>query len=274
VSEHTRLGNQLLSETTGVARRILATALAESLLLVGRIDFFDSRQPEEADQTFVRALQAAGEADDALLGAAILAHAAFVPGWGGRREEMHERMRAARTYARRGPATAEFLAWLDAVEAECETRCGHPREALNLLAHAEDVLAEGNEHTAPDWFDWFSPLRLAAFKGNTQLKAGHTAQARETLTKVLEAWPAEDTKQRTVVLGDLAAVEVAAGQPEAACARAQETLDQLSLTWYATGMDRIVEVRRDLQPWADHDCVRALDDRLYGWQTTLSALKR
>jgi hypothetical protein len=28
---------------------------------------------------------------------------------------------AARTYVRRGPASAEFLAWLDAVEAECET---------------------------------------------------------------------------------------------------------------------------------------------------------
>jgi hypothetical protein len=39
-------------------------------------------------------------------------------------------------------------------------------------------------------------------------------------------------------------------------------------------MDRILEVHRELQPWSDHDCVRQLDDRLYGWQTTLSALKR
>ncbi|HEU5157343.1 MAG TPA: transcriptional regulator [Streptosporangiaceae bacterium] len=274
VAEHTRLGNQLLYETTGVARRVLAAALAESLLLTGRIEFFDLRQPDEADQTFVRALQAAGEADETLLGAAILAHAAFVPGWAGRREESAERMRAARTYARRAPASAQFLAWLDAVEAECETRCGHPREALRLLTHGEDVLATANDHTDPDWFDWFSPVRLAAFKGNTQLKAGHTIQARETLTQVLDALPAEAAKQRTVVLGDLASVEAAAGNPEAACARAEQALDQLTLTWYATGMDRIADVRRELQPWADHQCVRRLDDRLYGWQTTLSALKR
>jgi hypothetical protein len=44
-------------------------------------------------------------------------------------------------------------------------------------------------------------------------------------------------------------------------------------TWYATGMDRIREVRRTLQPWANHECVRHLDDRFYEWGTTLSALQ-
>ena len=118
VIEHTRLGAQLLSETAGVSHGILATALAETLLLAGRIEFFDLRQPDDADASFVRALQAAGEADDALLGSAILAHAAFIPGWIGHRDDAADRMRAARTYARRAPASAEFLAWLDAVEAE------------------------------------------------------------------------------------------------------------------------------------------------------------
>jgi hypothetical protein len=185
VIEHTRMGIHLLGETAGVSRTILATALAEALLLAGRIEFFDLRQPDDADATFVRALQAAGEADDALLGSAILAHAAFIPGWVGRRDETADRMRAARTYARRGPASAEFLAWLDAVEAECETISGRTREALRLIDHAESILAEGSLYTSPDWFTWFSPARLAAFKGNTQLKAGHLPQAGETLLAVL-----------------------------------------------------------------------------------------
>ena len=127
----------------GSATTILATALAETLLLAGRIEFFDLRQPDDADATFVRALQAAGEADDALLGSAILAHAAFIPGWVSRRDETADRMRAARTYARRGPASAEFLAWLDAVEAECETISGHTREALRLIEHAESHPGRG-----------------------------------------------------------------------------------------------------------------------------------
>ena len=130
-------------ETAGVSRTLLATALAEALLLAERIEFFDLRQPDDADATFVRALQAAGEADDALLGSAILDHAAFIPGWVGRRDETADRMRAARTCARRGPASADFLAWLDAVEAECETISGHTREALWLIGHAEEILAAG-----------------------------------------------------------------------------------------------------------------------------------
>ncbi|MGW8948839.1 transcriptional regulator [Streptomyces sp. NPDC055709] len=271
-SAHASLGIALLTETAGATRHSVATALAETYLLCGRIEFFDLRQPDGAGETLLRALQAAGEADDPLLGSAILAHTAFIPGWAGRREEAVERMVAARTYARRGAASAEFLAWLDAVEAECETRCGNPRTALHLIGHAEDVLAAGSENQSPEWMDWFSPVRLAAFKGNTQLKAKHLPQARETLLGVLDQLRPDEEKQRTVVLGDLAAVEAAAGHPQEACGYAVRALEQLGVTWYATGMDRVREVRRALAPWQNESCVRDLDEQLYGWGTTVSAL--
>ena len=155
VIDHTRMGVHLLTETAGVSHTVLAMALAEALLLAGRIEFFDQRQP-----------------DDALLGSAILAHAAFIPGWVGRRDETADRMRAARTYARRGPASAEFLAWLDAVEAECETISGHAREALRLIEHAEDILATGSQYTSPDWFTWFSRHGLPRSKATPSSKPG------------------------------------------------------------------------------------------------------
>ncbi|WP_181792686.1 transcriptional regulator [Streptomyces sp. WELS2] len=274
VLEHARLGCTLLPETGSPARQVLAGALAESYLLAGRIEFFDLRQPDQASETLLRALQAAGEADDPLLGAAALAHMAFIPGWASDRETAVERMLAARTYARRGRASAEFWAWLDAVEAECETRCGDPHAALRLIHRAEDTLAVGAEHATPEWLDWFSLVRLSAFKGNTQLKAGHLPQARQTLREVLDGLPPESNKQRTVVLGDLAAVEAADGRPKEACRYAIQALDQLAITWYATGMDRVREVRRTLAPWQNEQCVRNLDDRLYDWGTTVSALQR
>jgi hypothetical protein len=275
VRQHAQLGTYLLPEMTGPGRAVLAAALAETHLMAGRIEFFDLNQPDTAADTYVAALQAAGEADDALLGAAVLAHSAFVPGWASDRDGAAERMAAARAYARRGPAPALLLAWLDAVEAECETRCGQVRTALNLIHHAETVLADDpGEHPVPAWLDWFTPVRLAAFKGNTQLRAGHLPQARATLHAVLDALPGHDGKQRTVILGDLAAVAAASGDPAEACAYATQALDQLARTWYATGMERVREVRRALTPWQGERCVRDLDDRLYGWQTTLSALQR
>ncbi|MCX4543748.1 helix-turn-helix domain-containing protein [Streptomyces sp. NBC_01565] len=274
VAAHATLGGALLPATAGVIRRTVASALAESWLLAGRIEFFDLSEPGRARETWLRALQAAGDADDALLGAAILAHTAFVPGWAGDRAGAAERMAMARTSARRGPASAELLAWLDAVEAECETRCGNTRTALNLIAHGEDLLAAGGDDpsSSPDWMDWFSAVRLAAFKGNVQLRAGHLPQARETLLGVMADLPADADKQMTVVLGDLAAVEAAAGQPEAACDFAIRALDLLETHWYATGMERVREVRRELAQWQGEPCVRALDDRLFSWSAMLSAL--
>lgn len=271
---HGSLGCALLTETAGQTRRAVAAALAESYLLAGRIEFFDMRDADRARNTLLLALQAAGEADDPLLGAAVLAHTAFIPAWEGERDKAAERMVAARTYARRGAPSAELLAWLDAVEAECETRCGDTRTALHLIGHAEDTLAADSEQQSPDWLDWFSPVRLAAFKGNTQLKAGHLPQARETLLGVLDSLDPSEEKQATVVLGDLAAVEAAAGHPDEACRYALRALDQLERTWYAMGMDRVREVRRTLAPHQHERCVRELDDRLYGWSTTVSALSR
>jgi hypothetical protein len=83
-----------------------------------------------------------------------------------------------------------------------------------------------------------------------------------------------EEKQRSVIYGDLAAVEAAAGNPVEACSYAGQALDQLALTWYATGMDRVREVRRALTPHQHERCVRDLDDRLYDWATTVSALSR
>ncbi|MFG2589039.1 multiprotein-bridging factor 1 family protein [Streptomyces sp. NPDC048438] len=275
VLAHAALGCSLLPETAGQTRASVASALGESWLLAGRIEFFDLQEPERAAATLLRALQAAGEADDQLLGAAVLAHSAFIPAWKGRRDDAVQRLVAARTYARRGSAPAILLAWLDAVEAECETRAGNTRTALHLIGHAEDLLADDvDQEVGPEWLDWFSPVRLQAFRGDTELRAGHLPQARTTLTAVLEALPADEEKQRSVVLGDLAAVEAAAGSPEAACQHALSALDQLERTWYATGMDRIREVRRSLAPHQHEPCVRALDERLYGWSTTVSALAR
>ncbi|MEW2263828.1 transcriptional regulator [Streptomyces sp. NPDC047853] len=274
VLAHATLGCALLPETASPTRAVIAAALAETYLLAGRIEFFDMREPSMAHETLLLALQAAGEADDPMLGSAIIAHMAFIPGWAGDRDAALDRMIAARTYARRATASAEFLAWLGAVEAECETRCGDTRTALHLIGHAEDVLKDGNEHPSPEWMDWFSPARLAAFKGNTHLLAGHLPQAREALLGALEAMTPSEAKQRTVVYGDLAAVEVAAGNPEQACSYAGKALDQLSITWYATGMDRVREVRRALTSHQHERCVRDLDDRLYDWSTTVSALSR
>lgn len=277
VATHVKLGVVLVGSVPEAARRSLSAAIAESSLLAGRIEFFDMQDPEQAQDSLVTALHAAQDANDALLGAAVLAHMVFLPAFSGdkrRADEARDKMRAARTFARRADAPPEMLAWLDAVEAEAETRLGDTRKALQLIRHAEDIFATEEPRPVPAWLDWFSPVRLAGFKGNTLLAARQPAAARETLQGVLDSLPEESAKQRSVILGDLAAVEVAEGNPEEACRIAEMALDQLSRTWYATGMARIRAVRESLVQWESLPAVRKLDDRLYDWNATISALTR
>jgi transcriptional regulator with XRE-family HTH domain len=277
VAAHVELGIVLVGSVPEAARRSLSAAIAESSLLVGRIEFFDMQNPEQAQDSFMTALHAAQDANDALLGAAVLAHMVFIPAFSGdarRADESRDKMRAARTFARRADAPPEMLAWLDAVEAEAETRFGNTRKALQLVRHAENIFATEEPRPVPVWLDWFSPVRLAGFKGNTLLRDGQTAAARETLQSVLDNLPEESAKQRSVILGDLAAVAVAENNPEDACRFAEIALDQLSRTWYATGMARVRAVRESLAKWESLSAVRRLDERLYDWNATISALTR
>lgn len=275
VTAHANLGVSLLYSVPEPARVALASAIAESSMLAGRLEFFDLQQPDTAQDSFVVALQAAQEARDPLLGSAVLAHMAFIPAFSDipkRAEEARDKLRAARAFARRGPVPPEMLAWLDAVEAEIETRFADTRKALRLISHAEDIFASEQKRPSPAWLDWFSQNRLAGFKGNTLMADGQFSLARETLQQVLDSSGDGEAKQRAVTLADLAAVAVAENDPEQACAKAEAALDNLARYWYATGMLRVRKLRQSLTPWDSLPCVRQLDERLYDWNTTISAL--
>ncbi|HEV2377523.1 MAG TPA: transcriptional regulator [Streptosporangiaceae bacterium] len=275
VATQANLGTALLAAVPEAARTSLATAVAESSLLAGRLEFFDLRKPEAAQESFVTALQAAHEARDSMLGSAILAHMAFIPAFSGaknRAEEARDKIRAARAFARRGTPAPEMLAWLDAVEAEVETRFGETRKALRLISHAEDILNISEKRPVPAWLDWFSPDRLAGFKGNTLLMDGQIGPARATLQQVLDRSADAEAKRRSVTLADLASVAVAEGNPEQACSLAEAALDNLARYWYATGMERIRALRQSLAQWESLPCVRHLDERLYDWNTTVNAV--
>ncbi len=277
VAEHAALGMDLLPRIPVSAKTLLAQAISESELLAGRIEFFDLQKPELAQSSLVMALQAAHEADDALLGSATLAHMAFAPAFSGdsaRADEARDRLRAARTFAARGRACAEMMAWLDCVEAEVETRFGDTRRALELIRHAEEMYGEFDRETDPSpvWLDWFSPVRLSGFKGNTLLTAGRGREATETLEQVLADLPDESVKQRTIYLADLAAAAVLQQNPEEACGYLEQALDILGRNWYATAMDRIKAVRQTLRQWDSLPAIRSLDDRLYDWHTTVNSL--
>ncbi|MGI6797939.1 helix-turn-helix transcriptional regulator [Gordonia sihwensis] len=274
--EHVHLGFELINQFTEPDRARVCTAVAESSMLAGRLAFFDLRTPDSARDHFARALEAAYEAGDDTIGAAVLAHLAFAPAFSGdptRAEEARDHIRAAFAFARRGEASTAVTAWLHAVSAEVETRLGEPRKALALIRDAERILSDTTAETRdPAWFDWFSQSRLEGFKGNTLIAAGNGREAQVVLTAALDELPSSATKQRAVILADLAAADVLRKEPEQACKRLMEALDLLGLAWYATAMDRIKSVRQSLREWDSLPAVRTLDAKLYNWNATVNSI--
>ena len=275
VAGHASFGASILSATPDSARQCLATALSEVALLAGRLAFFDLQEPEVAQPHFVLALQAAYEANDSLLGAAALAHMAFAPAFSGdraRAKEARDRIRAAHAFAHRANAPAAIMAWLNAVEAEIETRFDNSRDALRLIDQAETLLANASDNAElPGWFDWFSFTRLQGFKGNTLVAAGRPHQAQAVLAQALSDLPDDASKQRSIILADLAAAAVADKDANQACQLLTEAIDSVSTLWYATAMDRIKAVRDSLREYESLPAVRNLDAKLYDWHTTVNS---
>lgn len=275
VAGHAGVGASLLSTIDDSVREGLATALSEASLLAGRLAFFDLQQPETAQPHFVLALEAAYQANDYLLGAAVLAHMAFAPAFSGdrtRAQEARDRIRAALAFAHRGNAPAAIIAWLNAVEAEVETRFDNTGDALRLIDQAETLLAkQAQDSELPAWFDWFSHTRLQGFKGNTLIAAGRPHQAQTVLTQVLAELPNNAAKQRSITLADLAAAAVADKDPDRACQLLTEAIEGISRQWYATAMDRIKVVRESLREYESLPAVRNLDAKLYDWHTTVNS---
>jgi hypothetical protein len=103
---------------------------------------------------------------------------------------------------------------------------------------------------------------LNGFRGYAELQAGRLDAARATLSSAAESLPDEAVKQRAVFLADLASVELERRDVDEACRLAVQSARTLQLAGYATGTDRLQDLRGRLQAWADHPGVKTLDELL------------
>jgi transcriptional regulator with XRE-family HTH domain len=263
VQAHVALGEQLL--TMGGAdhlRRRLAASVADTAMLSGRIAFFDLQRPAAARAGYDVALQATETAGDHAMAAAVLAHLSFVAAHAGDAAQAQAALAAAHAHAIHH-TTALTRSWLNAVEAEVAATLHDEATAVRALARAHTVLEDDGRgpDTEPAWFDYYTPARLAGFAGHAQLLLGRRADARPHLVQSLAALKPGEGKQRAVLLADLASTYVE-DDLEAACDLTTQALGQLATSWYATGFDRVLGVRRELTPYQQNRQVRELEERV------------
>jgi transcriptional regulator with XRE-family HTH domain len=252
---HTRFGMQLLSDDAGEMRRRMAGSLAESALLGARLAFFDLRNVALAQSCFEIATTAMRESGDHALAAAVYAHMAFVPGFAGDGAAAQPLLEAATAHARYVPSPL-LRSWLHCVHSEVSARTGTPAQSVRHARQAEDSLSTRGDD--PDWLDFFDPARLASFLGYSQLIAGRTGEAVKSLHRALDQLDDRASKQRSVVLLDLAAAH-ASTDAEHAMTLASQAFDQLEREPYGTAYGRIPEVQRALKGTRQ---TRLLDERV------------
>lgn len=242
---HLRLGLTLLGQATihrdGGADP-LARAVAETALLAARIAFFDLGSPAVATRCFEQAESAVEHAGDHRLAAAIAAHRAFVPGFAGDAVAAQRHLDVARAHARFG-AGPNLRAWIHCVTAEVHARTGQGSTARDRIRQAQHAL--GTNGTDPDWLDFFTPARLAAFAGNAELLAGQHEAAARWLDQSLADLDPQADKQRAVVLLDLAAAH-APTDADHAVTLAHQACDMLDDHPYSAAVERIPAVHRAL----------------------------
>jgi hypothetical protein len=248
---HAQLGVRLLRATSSErTRATLATALAESAMLAGRLAFFDLRQPAVAQRCYETALGASREASDHALAAGVLGHMAFIPAFAGDTAHGLELVEAAQQHCWYG-VTPLARSWLHCVAAETIAQSVDAAGYRRHIGLAEDAV--GADRTVPEWFDFFDASRLNGFAGYCALAAGDNTTASTRLQLALDDLAPSAAKQRTVLLADLATAHL--DDSGHAAALVDQALDVLTGDWYATGHQRIGQVADRLPAGADKDRV-------------------
>ncbi|OIJ88491.1 helix-turn-helix domain-containing protein [Streptomyces colonosanans] len=249
------------------AQQMTQTALGQALGLsqsaVSRLEKKGQGDSGSARSWYGGAIKAARAAGKSLLTAYQTGTLAqFEAHAGNGTEALNLTHRARRAIGERRPAVAD--AWLASVEALAHAAIGDQRaadRALTASRKAAETLTTAEEPPPWPWVFSFTPAKVAACRVN----CGALLRLPEwAISDDVEALSTGHSKQRALLVLDIAAGYLFAGRVEAAFALASRALD--------TGLEyrsgRIVErartVRRTLTTATPPKVVRDFDERLHG----------
>jgi len=231
---------------------------AQAATLAGWLSF-DLHDHASAQHFYQVATVAAKKHPDPSLPAYVLGNMSFLPTYKGVPHQAIPLLDEAQTLADRGSSGAG-RAWIAAVRAEALATNGAELLSLKALEKAEEQLAVV---TTDDLLsDVFDGSRLTGFKGVCLIQLGRQEEAQQTLKGALQSLEASLDRQRANILTDLAIAYVRDREIEEGCRVGIQAVEVASSTRAAVGLQRIWQLRQQLQPWHDHEAVRQLDDRL------------
>ena len=248
----------LLTRPQPVAvRSRLCSAAAQLAGLAGAV-MFDLHQPAKARGYYDVAMLATIEAGDPALAAWLLANTSYLHVHRGDERAALDAAHGAVTFARRCTITTQH-AWLASLEAELHATLADRCATEAALRRADRAMRLASTEARRPGIDFFSPAKLAAYKGSCFMLLGQPTQAREHCQEALALLsPAAHT--RAFVELDLATTFAQQSEVERACELARETLTRGPDERTPRLVRRVQDFRRSLDRNGSARSVRDLDE--------------
>ena len=163
------------------------------------------------------------------------------------------------TFARRCTITTQH-AWLASLEAELHATLADRCATEAALRRADRAMRLASIEARRPGIDFFSPAKLAAYKGSCFMLLGQPTQAREHCQEALALlYPAAHT--RAFVELDLATTFAQRSEVERACDVARTTLSTLGPNERTPRLvTRVQDFRRSVDGNGSAPCVRDFDE--------------
>jgi transcriptional regulator with XRE-family HTH domain len=221
---------------------------------------FDLHDHATADKYYGVGLDAARRLADPWLEAYLLGAQSFLALYHGDVPTARQALDAAHDLAKRG-SSRTTLAWIAAVQAEAYSLAGRERACLLALDESRRVV----ETARPDdpAADIFDAARLAGYQGACLVRLAQGEIAQPILRAAFGSLRPDLKRQRSNVLIDRAVAALQLGALDESCQLALRSAKLASVTRPAVAMQRLRQLRGQLEPWRDSQAVKDLDEQLW-----------
>lgn len=250
---------ELLESAPPQATRIrLAAVAGEFAQIVGEI-LFDLKENEKAERYYNVAIAAAQAAEDDLMHAIALGRKSFVPIY---EQNPQAALPLLHQAHRLTTCNAPLItrAWLEAVEAEALANMHDETACCKALDRSERYLslAVPAEVSIPR----FSYSTLLGYKGVCALRLKQPQRAQDVLNESLTIIEPHRVRHKAIVLIDLATAHVLQREVDEACHYASRALILVAELKSSRVFQRILNLRRQMEPWKTTKVVKLLDEQI------------
>lgn len=249
-------------------RASLCSTAGELAMLVGEL-YFDLKSYARSRQFYGAAITAAREANNPQLQAVAWGRMSFSCSYDDNLQEALICVSNGRHAAKSANATIQ--AWLAAVETEVQAKLNDKDslfKALSGIRYPEGSTPQKREtywvhfnQSLAAGYRGVSFLKLAQ-KSESAQKRGLSANAQEALAEAIEVLDPGLTRRKPNLLADLAGTYIQTGDIERACSIATEAATLVDQIKSQVVLQRILNLRKELEPWRSTASVSELDNHI------------